>query len=133
MCVFVCVCVLDFDNVQVDSRSHAQEEHISGGEVSDPSLPDQGIPAIDGEASMGKVEDAAVAEDIQTTIIRKLYQHTVVYHLEPQCPMSYLHVTLLRMLYRFSIILPSSESMSPDKFYDQLCETSFGAVVLTLT
>ena len=65
--------MLDIHDVQVDYGSRTQEEHISGGEVADLSFSDQGIPAGDGEASMGKVEDAAVVEDIQTTITRKLY------------------------------------------------------------
>lgn len=79
---FYAVCVLDSDNKKVDYGSCTQEEQISGGEVAHPSLPDQGIPAVDGEASMGKAEDAPIVEDIQTTIARKLYQHAVVdqYH-----------------------------------------------------
>ena len=61
-------------HTQVDYESCTQEEHISGGEGTDPSLPNQGVPEVDGEASMGKVEEAAMAGDIRTTITRKLYQ-----------------------------------------------------------
>ena len=64
--------------MKVDYASCTQEETISGGEVAHPSLPDQGIPAVDGEASMGKDEDAPIVEDIQTTIARKLCQHAAV-------------------------------------------------------